>query len=384
MANTLTNLKGQIYSAVDVVSRELVGLIPSVSINAEAARAALNETVRVPVSEPVTGVDITPAMTVPDPSDITVGTRTIQITKNRAYPWRFTGEDRQGLNTGPGYSSTQQRQIEQALRGIVNEIETDLAGLYSKFSRAYGTAGTTPFASELSDSANVLKILEDNGAPAQAGWGLVMNTTAGAKMRTIGQLTKANEAGDDTLLRQGTLMDLHGGRMRQSAQIKTHTKGTASGATTDATGYAIGSTTITLASAGTGTILAGDVVTFAGDTNKYLVTTGDSDVSNGGTIVLAEPGLRIAIAASATAITVGNNYTANMAFTPDAIQLAARMPALPEEGDVAAERMTVVDPRSGMAFEFSVYKGYRQNRYEVALAWGFAVTKPEHTAILLG
>jgi len=82
------------------------------------------------------------------------------------------------------------------------------------------------------------------------------------------------------------------------------TKGTASGATTDATGYSIGTTTITLASAGTGTIIAGDRVTFAGDTVKYVVTSGDADVSNGGTITIASPGLLTAIPASATAITV--------------------------------------------------------------------------------
>jgi hypothetical protein len=76
------------------------------------------------------------------------------------------------------------------------------------------------------------------------------------------------------------------------------------GATTNTVGYALNSTSITLASAGTGAILAGDYVTFAGDTNKYKVATGDADVSGGGTIVLASPGLLKAIPASATAITV--------------------------------------------------------------------------------
>lgn len=80
--------------------------------------------------------------------------------------------------------------------------------------------------------------------------------------------------------------------------------GTASGATTDATGYATSSTTITLASAGTGTILAGDRVTFGSDTVKYTVTSGDADVSNGGSITIESPGLLTAIPASATNITV--------------------------------------------------------------------------------
>ena len=42
-ANTLTGLIPDIYEAMDVVSRELTGMIPAVTMNASAERAALNE-----------------------------------------------------------------------------------------------------------------------------------------------------------------------------------------------------------------------------------------------------------------------------------------------------------------------------------------------------
>lgn len=81
-------------------------------------------------------------------------------------------------------------------------------------------------------------------------------------------------------------------------------KGTASGATTNAAGYATGSATMTLASAGTGTLLVGDTIRFANDiTTLYRVTAGDTDVSNGGTVSIY-PALQIAIPTSATAIEV--------------------------------------------------------------------------------
>ena len=82
--------------------------------------------------------------------------------------------------------------------------------------------------------------------------------------------------------------------------------GTASGAITDATGYAIGSTTFTLASAGTGTIIVGDRIKFTGDDISYVITSGDTDISDGGSITIASPGIYTAITTSATAITVSS------------------------------------------------------------------------------
>jgi hypothetical protein len=141
---------------------------------------------------------------------------------------------------------------------------------------------------------------------------------------------------------------------------------------------------LTLASAGTGTILAGDVVTFAGDSNKYVVTSGDADVSGGGTITLAAPGLRVAMSTATKAITVVASAARNMAFNRSALVLAARAPARPEEGDMAEDVIVITDPRSGLSMEFAMYKGYRKVRYEVGLAWGVKNIKPEHTALLLG
>ncbi|WP_240988073.1 P22 phage major capsid protein family protein [Cupriavidus taiwanensis] len=383
-ANTLTGLIPTIYNALDVVSRELVGLIPAVSSDFGYTRAAVGQTVTSPVAPAATASDITPAVTPPNDGDQTIGTISMTITKARRVPIRWNGEEKKGLdNNGASFNVILRDQFAQGMRTLVNEVESDLAALHVNASRAYGTAGTTPFASDLSDTAQMRKILADNGAP-MSDLQMVFDTSAGAKMRTLTQLTKANEADDNSLLRRGVLLDVHGFAMRESAQIKTSVAGTGASATTNNAGYAVGATVITLAAAGTGTIVAGDVVTFAGDTNKYVVASGDTDVSNGGTITLAAPGLRKAIAASATAVTVVAAAARNMAFTRSAIVLATRAPALPPQGDSAIDRQIVIDPVSGLAFEVSMYAQYRQMQYEIALAWGQAVTKREHLALLLG
>lgn len=376
----LTPLIPSLFEGLDVVSRELVGFIPGVARSATTERAAVGQSVTYHIAPPANTFNVTPAMTVPEPTDQTLTNGSLTITKAKGAEFGYTGEEQRGLNTGAGYMSVQADQFAQGLRALTNEIELDLAvAAAAGASRAYGTAGTAPFATDLSDTAQLRKILDDNGAPPSMR-SLVINTSAGARVRTLTQLTKANEAGTMLTLRQGELMDIHGFSLKESGQTVNKVKGTGTAYTSTAAGFAIGTTSIPLIT-GSGTALAGDVVTFAGDPNKYVVATG---VAAPGTIVLAAPGLRQALPAVATAMTIGNNYAANVAFSQNALVLAARAPALPEQGDSAIDRRTMVDPRSGLSFEVSMYAVYRKVRLEVALAWGVKATKPEHIALLLG
>lgn len=384
MANTLTGLSPSLYQGFDIVSRELVGFIPSVTRNTSAERAALNQTITYPIAPSLTSSNITPSMIPTNPSDLTIGTGTLSISKAKEVEFAFVGEEYRQLSNGGNWQTVQADLFAQALRTLVNEIEVDLCtAATAAASRGYGTAGTTPFGTNTGETAQMKKILDDNGAPASER-SLIINSTAGASLRTLTQLTKVNEAGTSMTLRDGMLLDLNGFMIKESAAILTPTAGTASGATTNNAGYAVGSTTFTLASAGTGTILAGDYITFAGDTNKYLVTSGDSDVSNGGSITIAAPGIRVAMSAATKAITVVGTSARNIGFTRSALHLVARAPALPAEGDAAVDSMMLVDPRSGLPFEIRVYLGNRKVQYKVGLAWGAHASKAEHIAALLG
>jgi hypothetical protein len=387
-ALTLTSLLPTIYEAMDVVSREMVGFIPAVARDSSAERAALNQTVMSPVVGAMTAEDINVGAYPADTPAQTIGNVSMSITKARSVPFGVTGEENRGLNTAGTMGTINRDRMAQAIRTLTNEVETDLAALHIYASRAYGTYNTTPFgtAADLSDFANSRKILDDNGAP-QSDMHMVLGSTAVANIRgKQSGLFKINEAGTDQLLRFGVLGDVGGFALHNSAQVKTAvTAGTNNGsASTNNAGYAVGATTLTLASAGTGTIIAGDIITIAGDTNKYLVVTGDADVSGGGSIVIAEPGLRVAIAASNTVITTIAATTRNMFFHRSAIQLATRAPAMPDGGDSADDVMIVTDPVSGVAFEFCVYKQKRQVRYEVNLAWGVKMVAPRHCGILIG
>jgi hypothetical protein len=381
MANALTNLAADIYKAADTVGREMVGMITAVTINAGSEAAALNDTVRASFTRTPSVGSVTPSMTIPEGTDQTVDNKTLVLDQTASIKIPWTGEEIRHLNNGIGYQTVYGDQIAQAIRAIVNQIENfvwnkAVAGV----SRSFGTAGTNPFATNFNGVADIRQILIDNGMPDDGRSTLVFNTIAGTKMRQLASLQQVNTSGNDRLLRQGVLLDLHRIMMKESAAPIPVVKGTGASYTTTAAGFAVGTTSIPIIT-GSGTVLAGDRVTFAGDANIYTVGTG---VAAPGTIILNAPGLRQAIPAAATAMTIGNNATVNIAIHQSAAELAMRPYATPEGGDAAVDSMNIQDSISGLSFNISAYKGYKKAMFDISCVYGATVWKPDFVAGLLG
>lgn len=383
-ALTLTSLIPTIYNAMDTVSREQTGFIRAVGRDSGAERAALNETVMSPVVGAMAAENLNVGAYPADTPAQTISNVSMTISKSRSVPFGITGEENRGLNNAGTLGTINRDRIAQALRTLTNEVEADLAALHVKASRAYGTATGTPFgtAADLTDFAACKRILEENGSPASD---LHMVLDAASVMRLRGKqssLFKVNEAGSDELLRTGAMgrvmdFDLHySGAVKQAVTVGSVT------ATVDATGYAVGTTSFTL-SAAASALLAGDIITFAGDSNQYVVKTAITSGS-GGTLEIQEPGIKVAMSAATKSITVVAATTRNMFFYRGAIQLATRAPAMPDGGDSADDVMIVTDPVSGIAYEFCLYRQKRQVRYEVNLAWGVAAVQPRHLGLLIG
>lgn len=383
MTNTITGLIPTLYEALDIVARELVGFIPAVTRNSSAERAALNQTITYPIVPAATTSDIAPGTTAPDDGDQTVGTDTLTISKSKYSPVRWAGEEQLSLGANGVYNVVLRDQFAQSMRALVNLVEADLASCYKSASRAVGTAGTAPFgtAADFSDFASVLRVLDDNGAPF-ADRQLVLGSAAISNIRgKQSVLFKANEAGTDEMLRMGILGMVEGLAIHNSAQVVAHTKGT--GATYQTNGaQALGATTVAV-DTGSGTIVAGDVITIANgtpaDSNNYVVNTALS----AGNLVIGKPGL-LSSHVDNDGVTVGNSYRANMAFHRSAIHLVTRAPAMPAGGDSASDVMEITDPVSGLAFQIAMYKQYRRVKFEVGLAWGFKASKSDFIVNLMG
>lgn len=387
--NTLTNLIPNMYQGLDIVSREMVGFIPAVSKNSSAERAALNQSILIPVTPAVSAADNTPAVTSPDTGDQTIGNVSMTISKSKHVPIRWNGEQQKGMMNAGTYDEVLNQQFAQAFRTLVNLMEVDLFNAaYQGSSRAYGTAATAPFgtAGDLSDFAQLRKILDDNGAP-QSDLQFVGGSAATANLRgkqTI--LLKGNESGSLELLRRGSISaePVDGFTLHNSNAVSKVTKGTGTSYATSGS-TAPGVTDIALVT-GNGTVNAGDVVTFAADANnKYVVGVG---VAAPGTISLGAPGALVTIG-TANNLTVGGDYTPNMGFSRSAMQFITRIPATPlgadgKPMDAAEDQVIVTDPVSGISFEVAMYRQFLQLVFHVRAAWGVKAIKANHIATLIG
>jgi hypothetical protein len=138
MGNTLTGLVPTIYTALDIVSRELIGFIPNVSRDATAASGAVGQTVRSPIVPPGQLEDITPGPIPADSGDQAIGFADVVITKSKAYPIRWTGEEQKSVSQFGQYNVILAEQFAQAFRTIANAVEVDLATTaLANASRAY-------------------------------------------------------------------------------------------------------------------------------------------------------------------------------------------------------------------------------------------------------
>jgi len=377
--NTLTGLLPTIYVAADIVLHEQTGFLGAVYMDPSGEMVAKDQNITYPIVPTIAATDVAPAAVPTEPAGAALTTGTMTISKVKKAPFVWKGEEQ--FSIGPNYEKVREGQFAQAFRVLVNEVESDLfLAAKRNASRAYGAAGTTPFATAgvLTDVAEIRKILVDNGAWT-SDMHMVLNSTSGSKIRgTQSSLFKVNEAGSAELLRDGSLGRLEGFDMHESAGIVSHVKGTGTSYVVNGS-HAVGATTL-VAKTGSGTVLYGDVLALEDDTlNKYVVNTG---IAAPGSMVIGGPGLRQLQTDSKT-ITIGANYLGNFAFERNALHLLTRVPKLPKEGALG-EHEIITDPFSGISFLVSIYPAYHEVIVEISLAWGVKATKSDAIATLLG
>ena len=374
MANTLTTLAPTLFSAAKQVAAEPFGIINGIDARFDNKGVAKGDMVTVPVAPTRPEEDFAPSNITQTGDDATSADVEVEITHSKKVSWHLTGEQQRSLENGDTNTDWVSQLVLQGMRTLRNGAERVCAqAVKDGASRAVGTAGTTPFASDLSDMTEARKVLQDNGAPL-ADLQLAIDSSAGLNLRNLGIIQQADQAGTAEERRSGNLLQQFGFNIKESAGIADHTAGSGSGVLVNGT-LAVGDTVIT-ADGGSGTILPGDIVTFAGDTNEYVAT---SELSNG-QFTIGAPGL-LAAPADNAAITVGANYVANLGFERSAVVGIMRPPIMPPNPTIMQR---AISDNFGMTYLMLDIAQYGQRSWELHLAYGFKAVNGEFISIVKG
>ena len=379
MANTLTELQPILFSAARTISAEPFGAVDAIATSFDDKAVAVGDVVKVPVAPSRAASDFSPSNVSSTGADATASDVEVQIAKSRKVAWHLTGEQQRSLDNGATSAEWIRQLVAEGMRTLRNEAEADaVTAIYTGASYAVGTAATNPFATNLNPLADVRKVLRDNGAP-MGDLQFVMDTTSEVNLLKLGVVQSADTAGSDGERRSGIVGRQYGFQLRPSAGIEQHVKGAGTGYDANG-GEPIGETAIVLdgGTVNTTGIKAGDVVTFAGDSRKYVVNVGTT--ATAGTITIGKPGL-VATLADAAEMTIGDSYTPNMAFSRNAVVGIMRPPLMPANPTI--QQMLISD-EFGMTYLMLDIAQYGQRTWELHLAWGFKAVQPEHIAILMG
>ena len=380
MANTLTELTPTLFSAAKEVANEPAGMLDAINLNFDNKGVAYGDSVTVPVAPAATAADFTAANVPPAGSDKTAAAIDVSITAMKKTSWHLTGEQIRSLQNAKSDKEWAKQLIMQGMRTLRNLAEVAAwTAAYKGASRAVGTAGTTPFASNIDILADLQKVFRDNGAP-MSDMSLVLDSAAVAALQKLDIYQQAQQAGTAEDRRNGRLPRQFGFQLLDSAGISTHTIGTENGSyVLNDSGSAKSDTTISL-DTGSGTIVAGDVITnqeTGRDSNNYVVNTALAS----GDLVIGAPGLLTAWTDGDSVENTSANYVPNVALERNAVVGVMRPPLIPANPTI--KQQLISDPY-GLTYLLLEIAQYGQVSWELHLAYGFKAINYEFIALLMG
>src|SRR5580704_8788909 len=282
----------------------------------------------------------------------------------------------------------------EAIIGLAQKLNLDLLNLYVNSFGFSGTPATTPFQigtgnfpNAPTDATNVRKILGHQLCPSQ-NRRFVLDPNAEANALALPAFSTFLNTDDTGVIMEGELGRKFGFDFYMDQDIPFHTSGTiTTGLSAQAsTAQPVGTTAIlatTAASTGACALVVGDIITFAGDSQTYVVTAAATQASAASAVTVnIYPGKLIALAGG-EAISVKASHQVNLAFHRDAFAMAIR----PIEDSVfkgGSEFGQMTDPQTGISLALEVSRQYKQTVWEFSILYGVACVRPELTCRLAG
>lgn len=388
MSNSFDVLIGKILARGLMALREQCIMPQLVNGDYASEGAMYGQTIDVPVSRAVTAVDITPSNTPPALVDTTVDKVQISLDKWKGRSFSLTDKEMLEIDANRDFFPLAAM---EAIRAIANGINSDIFSEYKGVYGYVGTAGTTPFASAATAAIDARKMLHSQLCPRSDRRG-VLNFDAEANALGLATFADAEKVGDASVKRTGEMGRLYGIDWFTDDIVPTHTAGTPGGTPLVNGALSAGVTSVAIDGMGTGSYLKGDIISFAGHSQTYVVLADAAASSNAATVTFA-PALKSAVADNA-AVTLRASHVVNLAFHRDAfafVNRPLRMDGIPAElmgGRAAATnviaRQTMRDPKTGIAMRLEVAERYKAVSWEFDVLYGKKLVRPEFAVRIAG
>jgi hypothetical protein len=357
----------------------------------EAQAREQGDTIDIPFSSAMTATDVVPSNTQPTTPDSAPSKIQMQLSQWKESAFYMTDLDIKRVMDG--YLP---KQAMEAVKVLCNTVDSYILSFYKGIYGFTGTPGTAPFSQapanlDMSDATNVLTVLTQQLCPGDER-AIVLDPIAQGKAMNQRALQDQSWRGDNSVIKTGQIGSAFGmdWYMDQNIPIHTSTPLSAGAATVNGVQtVAQGSTdsgrtgTVSIAKAtNPSNLVRGDVLTFAGDTQTYVVLA-DVTLAVGNTTVSISPALKVA-KAGGEAVSLKASHTVNLAFSRDAIAFASA-----PLDDVHAEELgsmvqSTVDPISGLTLRLEVKRENKRNRWAFDILYGAQLVRPEYACRIAG
>jgi len=270
-------------------------------------------------------------------------------------------------------------QMSEAVKSLANTVDDYLWSLIDTTAGVYGytgTAGTTPFASNVSQYLDARAIANNQLMPMDNRF-VILDADAEANALQLSAFLDASAAGTKETIVEGEIGYKLGARWLMSQNVATHTEtnSPSSWLVNDAS-VAVGDTTLTV-DGGSGAPVEGDIFVVAGSTQTYQVSSATS------TVITMTPSIQYAYADNA-ALTFKGSYVENLLLHRDLIGFAMAPLMETEQFEGGSMSATAVDEDSGLALRLEITRQYKQYQWAFDALYGGAVIRPELGVIIAG
>lgn len=374
--NTLTQAVQQLLAQGLMALRQMAVMPRFVNRAYETMSGEKMSTIDINIPSAITAQAVSPSYVAPDDAGV-VPTK-VSITLDQWWEAPFFLNDKEMLEVIGG---TIPMQASEAVKSLANKVDGHLLALYAQVYSAVGTVGATPFQTDLAPFLDADEKLNNQLAPPDNRY-VAINAKAKAAAMSLRAFQDASFRGDQAGILRGDIGEKLGAFWFMDQNIPSHTAGTWNGTGTTTGTNAAGQGVVNL-TGGTGSILAGDIVTFAGDEQQYVASavTGTGPT----TAITVSPNLASAKSATEVVTLLGasDTYRVNLNFHRDAFALVSRPFAAADPMGLGTYQ-SAIDPVSGLALRLEVSRQHKRTRFSYDILYGVKCVRPELACRILG